>query len=73
MTRARASGSPAIFWLNSARAHDRNLIAKVEEYLKEHDTSGLDISIKVKAVLAGDTCLKRLACDIWLPRAPPAL
>lgn len=46
VTRARASGSPAIFWLNAARAHDRNLIAKVEAYLKEHDTSGLDISIK---------------------------
>ena len=48
VTRARASGSPAIFWLNPARAHDRNLIGKVEAYLKEYDTSGLDISIKVE-------------------------
>ena len=46
VTRARASGSPAIFWLNPARAHDKNLIAKVTEYLKTHDTAGLDISIQ---------------------------
>jgi isocitrate dehydrogenase len=45
VTRARASGDPAIFWLDEARAHDRNLIAKVNEYLKDHDTDGLDISI----------------------------
>ena len=45
-TRARATGSPAVFWLDAGRAHDANLIAKVEKYLPEHDTSGLDISIK---------------------------
>jgi isocitrate dehydrogenase len=45
VTRARATGVPALFWLDSARAHDANLIAKVETYLKEHDTSGLDIRI----------------------------
>jgi isocitrate dehydrogenase len=45
VTRARATGDPAIFWLDQGRAHDRNLIAKVEEYLKEHDTDGLDLSI----------------------------
>ncbi len=41
--RARASGSPAIFWLNKDRAHDAELIKKVERYLPEHDTGGLDI------------------------------
>ena len=43
--RARASGVPAIFWLDKARAHDAQIIAKVEKYLKDHDTSGLDIRI----------------------------
>jgi isocitrate dehydrogenase len=46
VTRARASQTPAVFWLDSERAHDANLIAKVEQYLAEHDTEGLDISIK---------------------------
>ena len=45
VTRARASGSPAIFWLNSERAHDAQLITKVQTYLKDHDTSGLEIKI----------------------------
>ncbi|GAA4284103.1 NADP-dependent isocitrate dehydrogenase [Brevibacterium daeguense] len=45
VTRARLSETPAVFWLDDGRAHDRNLIAKVEEYLGEHDTSGLDIRI----------------------------
>ncbi|MEM9547133.1 MAG: NADP-dependent isocitrate dehydrogenase [Bacteroidota bacterium] len=45
VTRARASNTPAIFWLNEERAHDRELIKKVNAYLPEHDTSGLDISI----------------------------
>ncbi len=43
--RARATGTPAIFWLDPERAHDRNLIQKVENYLPEHDTEGLDIQI----------------------------
>ncbi len=43
--RARESATPAVFWLDPARAHDRALIAKVERYLKDHDTSGLDIRI----------------------------
>jgi isocitrate dehydrogenase len=43
--RARASGVPAIFWLDRARAHDAQIIAKVEKYLKDHDTTGLDIRI----------------------------
>ena len=42
VTRARLSGTPAVFWLDPARAHDAQLIAKVERYLKDHDTSGLD-------------------------------
>jgi isocitrate dehydrogenase len=45
VTRARASQTPAVFWLDESRAHDRNLIAKVEAYLPEHDTAGLDLRI----------------------------
>ncbi|WP_144629029.1 NADP-dependent isocitrate dehydrogenase [Arthrobacter woluwensis] len=45
VTRARASQTPAVFWLDESRAHDAQLIAKVNEYLKEHDTEGLDIRI----------------------------
>ncbi|MFJ5612797.1 NADP-dependent isocitrate dehydrogenase [Streptomyces sp. NPDC093221] len=45
VTRARATGTPAVFWLDEDRAHDANLIAKVERYLPEHDTDGLDIRI----------------------------
>ncbi|MGQ7243464.1 NADP-dependent isocitrate dehydrogenase [Salinicola sp. V024] len=45
VTRARESGAPAIFWLDANRAHDAKLIEKVETYLKEHDTDGLDIRI----------------------------
>ena len=43
--RARATGSPAIFWLDAARAHDAQLVDKVNTYLKDHATEGLDISI----------------------------
>lgn len=52
VTRARASQTPAVFWLDEERAHDANLIAKVNEYLKDHDTEGLDIQIlsPVKAI-----------------------
>jgi isocitrate dehydrogenase len=49
VTRARATGSPAIFWLDENRAHDANLIAKVNEYLREHDTEGLTIEIMAPA------------------------
>jgi isocitrate dehydrogenase len=49
VTRARASGSPAIFWLDETRAHDANLIAKINEYLPEHDTEGLHIEIMAPA------------------------
>ena len=47
--RARAAGVPAIFWLDEARAHDAQLIAKVNAYLREHDTAGLDIRIMAPA------------------------
>ncbi|KFN50760.1 NADP-dependent isocitrate dehydrogenase [Arenimonas composti] len=43
--RSRLSGTPAIFWLDAARAHDAQLIAKVERYLKDFDTTGLDLRI----------------------------
>ena len=45
VNRARATGWPAIFWLNKDRAHDAQLITKVEQYLGDHDTDGLDITI----------------------------
>ncbi|MGA0036083.1 MAG: NADP-dependent isocitrate dehydrogenase [Ilumatobacteraceae bacterium] len=43
--RSRATGAPAVFWLDESRAHDRELIAKVRSYLNDHDTSGLQIEI----------------------------
>ncbi|MCK5382675.1 MAG: NADP-dependent isocitrate dehydrogenase [Gammaproteobacteria bacterium] len=46
VNRARLTGQPAVFWLDSKRAHDANLINKIEAYLKDHDTSGLEIHIK---------------------------
>ncbi|WP_454873218.1 NADP-dependent isocitrate dehydrogenase [Paraburkholderia xenovorans] len=45
VNRARASNTPAVFWLDPVRAHDAQIIKKVEHYLKDHDTSGLDIRI----------------------------
>ncbi|MGV3759508.1 MAG: NADP-dependent isocitrate dehydrogenase, partial [Actinomycetota bacterium] len=45
VTRARATGAPAVFWLDEARAHDAQVIAKVQRYLQDHDTDGLDIRI----------------------------
>ncbi len=45
VTRARLSNTPAIFWLDKNRAHDAQIIAKVEKYLKHHDTTGLDLKI----------------------------
>ncbi|KPM51699.1 isocitrate dehydrogenase (NADP(+)) [Frankia sp. CcI49] len=46
VSRARATGDPAVFWLDETRAHDAQLIAKVRTYLAEHDTDGLTIEIK---------------------------
>jgi isocitrate dehydrogenase len=45
VARARATGNPAVFWLDEGRAHDANIIAKVGEYLSEYDTDGLQIEI----------------------------
>ena len=59
VTRARASGDPAIFWLNESRGHDANLIAKVNEYLGEHDIEGLEIQI-LSPELATAYSLERL-------------
>jgi isocitrate dehydrogenase len=49
VNRAKATGAPAIFWLDKTRAHDAQLITKVETYLKDHDTQGLDIRIMTPA------------------------
>ncbi|MGO2470240.1 MAG: NADP-dependent isocitrate dehydrogenase [Microbacterium gubbeenense] len=49
VSRARLSGTPAVFWLDESRAHDANLIAKVNEYLADHDTDGLDLRILAPA------------------------
>ncbi|MEK6801362.1 MAG: NADP-dependent isocitrate dehydrogenase [Nitrospirota bacterium] len=49
VTRAKATGAPTIFWLDKTRAHDAQLITKVERYLKDHDTKGLDIRIMAPA------------------------
>ena len=49
VNRAKATGAPAIFWLDKTRAHDAQLIAKIERYLKDHDTKGLDIRIMTPA------------------------
>jgi isocitrate dehydrogenase len=59
VTRARASGDPAIFWLDESRAHDANLIAKVRTYLSDHDTAGLEIKI-LSPELATAYSLERL-------------
>ncbi len=58
VNRARATGHPAIFWLDKNRAHDANLIKKVEAYLKDHDTSGLDIQIMAPADAINATLLR---------------
>ena len=59
VTRARASGSPAVFWLDEHRAHDAEIIKKVNAYLPEHDTAGLDIRI-LKPVDAMTFTLERV-------------
>ena len=56
VNRARATGSKAIFWLDSARAHDANLIAKVEQYLPEHDTDELEVEILSTVDAMNETC-----------------
>lgn len=56
VVRSRATGSPAIFWLDENRAHDQILIGKVNEYLKDHDTAGLDIQILAPADATRHAC-----------------
>ena len=56
VSRARATGSPAIFWLDPHRAHDANLIEKVKRYLPDHDTTGLDIQIMSPVEATRFTC-----------------
>ena len=60
VNRARASGSPAVFWLDENRAHDAQIIAKVQKYLADHDTNGLDIRILAPAA-ACTFSLERIA------------
>ena len=57
--RARATGNPAVFWLDPNRSHDSQLIQKVEAYLKDHDTAGLDIRI-LSPVAATEYSLQRI-------------
>ena len=59
VTRAKASGSPAVFWLNEERAHDAQIIEKVRTYLQDYDTSGLEIHI-LKPVDAMKFSLQRI-------------
>lgn len=59
VSRARASQTPAVFWLDEERAHDAELIKKVNAYLPEHDTSGLDIRI-LSPIKATEFTLERI-------------
>jgi isocitrate dehydrogenase len=59
VNRARATGSPAVFWLDESRAHDAELIKKVQAYLPEHDTSGLEIQV-LSPELATEFSLTRM-------------
>ncbi len=59
VNRVRATGHAAIFWLDEARAYDRNLIARVQTYLKDHDTTGMDIRI-LSPVKATQATLERV-------------
>ncbi|MEN8192781.1 MAG: NADP-dependent isocitrate dehydrogenase [Bacteroidota bacterium] len=59
VNRAKASGSPAVFWLDENRGHDKEIISKVNKYLPEHDTAGLDIKI-LKPVDAMKFSLERI-------------
>jgi isocitrate dehydrogenase len=56
VNRARATGCPTIFWLDEHRAHDANLIVKVDEYLDNHDTTGLDLKIMSPVAAMRFTC-----------------
>ncbi|MGC9538972.1 NADP-dependent isocitrate dehydrogenase [Streptomyces sp. UG1] len=61
VTRARATGDPAVFWLDENRGHDAVIIEKVKQYLPEHDTEGLDIKI-LSPVEAAKLSIERIRC-----------
>jgi isocitrate dehydrogenase len=61
VTRARITGAPAIFWLDPQRAHDANLIKKVEKYLQDHDTNGLEVKIMSPVEAMKYTCARAKA------------
>ncbi|WP_110456176.1 NADP-dependent isocitrate dehydrogenase [Shewanella algidipiscicola] len=63
VNRARLSATPAVFWLDAARAHDAQLIAKVNKYLAEHDTDGLEIHI-MSPIEATRFSLKRIKAGL---------
>ena len=56
VNRARATGVPTVFWLDSDRAHDANVIAKIDQYLPQYDTSGLDIKVLSPVAAMRFTC-----------------
>jgi len=56
VSRAKATGNPAVFWLDDHRAHDRSLIEKVNTYLKEHNTEGLHVSIMSPVMAMRHAC-----------------
>lgn len=58
VSRARATGDATIFWLDEARAHDRSIIAKVNQYLPDHDTNGLDITVATPVNAAVTSCTR---------------
>ncbi len=58
VNRARLSNTPAIFWLDQNRAHDAQIIAKVEKYLKDHDTKGLDLKVLAPAAACEATLVR---------------
>lgn len=58
VSRAKATGNPAIFWLDKNRAHDASLITKVETYLKDHNTDGLEIKIMSPVDATAYTCAR---------------
>merc|ERR1712020_714775 len=60
-SRASATGAKAIFWLNPARAHDANLIGLVKKYLKDHDTTGLDIGFGSPVEAVKESCTRARA------------
>merc|ERR1739844_144844 len=61
VSRARATGAKAVFWLNPARAHDANIIMLVKKYLADHDTAGLDIEFMTPAEACTVSCTRARA------------